>query len=233
MSCEHPPQYQVEDHREGFIICTLCSFVIDKVFSFQPNISFPHKQQGSFKTYKKSDCDGESAIKDICSNYHVTDQVTQQCLALFNRARLRLKGRNIPINTIAAFAIYRGLMEESIPRSAQEILVMTGVDLTQIFDVEKICDMGLAPIPSSNDFVERFGAQCGLSYQSIKIIKEKCALVNDICENYAPHTIAAGLIFMYDKKLTTRYVAEVCGVSASSIYKIVKKLSKNVDFNLK
>jgi transcription initiation factor TFIIIB Brf1 subunit/transcription initiation factor TFIIB len=134
---------------------------------------------------------------------------------------------------LIAYSIYRGMMEENVARSAQEILYMTGVELSEIYAVEKAMNANIINFTTSEDFVERFAIQCGLTFNDVKHLRNKCKLANEICENFAPQTIASSLIYMYDKNLSVHSISRICLVSASSIHKAVKKLNTALRFHEK
>lgn len=230
--CEHPIHMQVEDVREGFITCIQCSRVIDQIYCFEPNIPYPHE----IKNVESSPTTSPEIryLKDICSNFNIPTYIAHKCVTIYEDAKQRTSGkRRLPKNALVAFAIYRGMLEEGVPRSAQEIYSMTNVPLSQIFEIEGICEIGMdfSSITSSESYIERFATFCDLNFQDIKIIKAKCSLADDICENSAPQNIAAALIFLYDKQLTVQRISKICCVSSSSIYKIVKKLNADLRFS--
>jgi hypothetical protein len=118
---------------------------------------------------------------------------------------------------------------------------MTGVELPRIFELEKqVTPFTIFEQPSniqytfvhlSNTYIERFAAQCNLTFQEIQLILRECDVANDVCENYAPQTIAAALIAQYcksfKKEVTVQDVAKLCLVSSSSMYRVIKKLSSH------
>ncbi len=226
-SCTHPEELCIEDHHEGTVVCTGCSRVLDQLYAFEANISYPRNEEQAPKAYTFISISAE----DICANFNLPSSILPRCGVIFDEARKSLKWHKFPLATLSAYALYKSMTEEGIVRSPQEIQCMMGVTLSQIYEVEKVMQRNTINITTSEDYLERFVVQCGLNFNDFKVIRKKCQIAEEICENFAPQTIAAALVFLYHKSLTVRKVSEICLVSASSIHKIVTKLTNDLRFH--
>jgi len=221
MSCDHPPMYCVHDDREGTVVCTLCAHVIDQLYMFDNSLK------------EARDTSNEN-ITNICINFNIADSIRHRCNVIFQRTCAISKSWKFPTNVLVAYSIYYGLLEHSISRSPQEIFCMTGVPLSQIFEVEKTLTPQVLVIPLSPvTYIERFAVQCGLNFKDTQnIIRsyKNVSCTSEHFDNYGPPTIAAAFIVLYckEKKITftIKNIAKICLVSASSIYRVVKKMKK-------
>jgi transcription initiation factor TFIIIB Brf1 subunit/transcription initiation factor TFIIB len=218
MSCTHSSV--IEDEREGTVVCLACCRVIDQLY-----VSFAVSNPTLSNPLSKYD-----SIENICANFHIPESVKQSCISIFERVK-RVKGtRKFSNSALIAYAIYNGLLEHTIARSPQEILFMTGVDLTQIMAIEKVLSTPVI-CPSSSTYLERYAVQCGLGFKDVQQMYHYYEYVNELCENYASQTIAAAIIAHYcklnKKALTVKKIANVCMVSSSSLYRIIKKINSN------
>lgn len=216
MSCDHLDY--MEDEKEGTIVCIKCGLVLDQLYL-----------HSSYNSCFYNNSYEVQAIQDICANFHIPKTIEQKCIEVYENVHSTVK-KQFPKAVIVAFCVYHALMEHDVPRSPQEILCMTGIELPRIFDVEKEITNYCRSDTTSVTYVERFGFHCGLSFNDIQCIKNYCLLADSICENYAPQTIAAALISYYcklhKKNITVQKVAKTCLVSASSMYRITQKLTK-------
>jgi transcription initiation factor TFIIIB Brf1 subunit/transcription initiation factor TFIIB len=232
--CLHDPIYVVEDIHEGVSVCTRCSLVVNSQcygeefignqnsldISYQPNISYP---------YEPLFCE----IKDICINHHIPDYIAQKCLEIYSETNkiLQSKKCNFPKETVAAYAIYKGMQVENYSRSNRELYSMTGITMQQIWNVESKIDHSVMQIPKVEDFLDRFGAFCNLNFNDIKKIKEKAWIASEICHSHAPPNVAAALIYIHhNSNLSVQAISELCLVSNSSIHKIVRILNESTEF---
>lgn len=222
MACEHSSY--VEDDREGTIVCTLCCRVLDQLYLHDkysleiPSLVTPNAN-----------------IQDICANFNIPYSIEQDCYKIYTEITAS-KLKRFPKNVLVAYCIYQALMNHEVARSPQEILCMTGVELSRIFEVEKLLtNTDISDHPTSVTYVERFGQQCGLSFSEIQRVAKNCTLADETCENYAPQTIAATLISCYcklrKKSVTVKTISKICLVSASSMYRISRTLSKKCIFD--
>lgn len=237
MSCEH---YQtVEDEREGTVVCISCGLVLDQLYIYQQY---------------SDNSELNISITDICANHNIPTSIAQKCTDILQHIQTTISSRRFPKNVLIAYAVYQGLLENDVVRSPTEILNMTGVELSRIYDVEKaltsITNTVMPSIivksidtrqplrstskatfyeyPTPQLYIERFSTQCGLSFQDIQNITSYCKHIVELCENCASQTVAASLILYYCKtrklKTTIRDISTVCMVSVSSIYRIQKKI---------
>jgi transcription initiation factor TFIIIB Brf1 subunit/transcription initiation factor TFIIB len=225
MSCGHPSY--VEDDREGTVICTVCCQVIDQLYSYDTYQVDTFSQLPAFNV-------NIQAIQDICANFNIPSSIEAKCIEIYQDISTS-KTKRFPKNVLIAFSVYQGLIEHNVARSPQEILCMTGVELSRIFEVETLlAKTDISDHPTSATYVERFGLQCGLSFSDIQYVLTNCKLADEICENYAPQTIAATLISCYcklrKKSITVQTISKTCLVSSSSMYRIARSLSKHCKF---
>lgn len=221
-SCEHLPIWCVEDEKEGTIICTHCAFVIGELYvhAYNPTI---------FESFE-SKAPVDSPIADICANFNISSAIQRHCESLLEKFQILSQTRKIAKTSLYAYCIYRGLTEHNIPISPQEILCMTGLELSTILNIEKLLTTStICEFPTSDTFIERFANQCGLSFKDVQCITYNCKYANEICENFAAQTIAAALIVIYcklhKKRLNAKFISSKCLVSSSSVYRVVKKLN--------
>ena len=224
MACDHSSY--VEDEHEGTIVCTVCCQVLEQLYSHDPFIlnSLPETTTNT----------ATQNIQDICANFNIPNSIEQKCIDTYIKISTS-KVKRFPKNVLIAFSIYQSLLEHDVARSPKEILCMTGVELSRIFEVEKLLvDIDISDHPTSATYVERFGQQCGLSFPEIQCVTKYCELADEACENYAPQTIAATLISCFcklrKKSVTVQTISKTCLVSASSMYRISRTLSNRCKF---
>jgi len=214
--CLHPSHRIVDDYHEGISTCLDCSRVLDQLYLYEEAVE---RERASSTDVSAKDY---AAIQDICSNHNIPSKIASICITVYKKLLLTIKAQKFPNISLIAFSIYRGLLEEDSYRTAQEIFCMTGVSLSQIFDVERFYSEHFNVIPASEDFVERFCVLCELEYQQIWYFKSQCETANVLCENFAPQTVAASVLFTHKGKnarLTAKFISDRCSVSMSSIYK--------------
>jgi len=224
MPCDH--SISVEDTHEGTVVCTLCCRVLDQLYTYDSHSLTPFPESDIPTT--------GNAIRDICANFNIPNAIEQRCLEIYTEIAPS-KIKRFPRNVLVAFSVYQGLMDHDVARSPQEILCMTGVELSRIFEVEKLLtNTSISAHPTSATYVERFGQQCGLSFPEIQHVMKFCEVADNICENYAPQTIAASLISCYcklfKKCVSIQMISKICLVSSSSIYRITRLLTKQMIF---
>jgi len=223
MDCEHPVALLIEDEREGSIVCGVCAMVVDQLYMHN---AFVDNSITSIPNISNTPFD------DICANFNISNTIKHTCLTLLHTIQTLPQLRNSMKQRVQAYCLYRSLLEHNVTRSPQEIYCMTGVELSHILTIDNLVNTTVhCEYPSSDTFIERFALQCGLIFKDLQCITFYYKPMMEICENYAPQTIAAALIANYCKlhntHSTVKFIAKQCLVSASSIYRILKHL--NID----
>lgn len=215
----HRSEHLIQDDREGFIVCTACGLALDQVFHFDADIPHPTSEVEIKAT------EGQT-IRDMCVNFHISDEIIDKCISIYNEVYKKLaRSRRFSKLQIMAYSIYSCLQNENVPRSPQEIYLMTGVELAKLYEIEKNLQSFSENVGSAEEYIERFGRYCDLSYPEIHRLRLRCHTASEICENFTAPSIAAALIAIYKKPIKTQVICNYCLVSSSSVYKIMRKLS--------
>ena len=221
-TCSHPGKYVIEDLHDGTIVCTLCALVLDQVYSYNHFLIDAH----GFSTVH------DNMVTNICDNCNFGDVIRANAQVIYESASNKLKddARRFAMEEISSYAVYKSLKENGVPISGKELLSISNVSLSKIWEIENVCEPNsyLDADTEIAHFVERYCAYCQLSLSDVQEIKSNIVEATSICMNYMPQNIAVGLIYMYRKTFSVQSIAKICNVSPSSIYKIVKVLNEQM-----
>ena len=220
-TCKHPDQYVIEDIHDGSIVCTSCALVLDQAYSFN------HFLVDNTERFFPID----NMVTTICDNCNYDESIKSNAQIIYENACKKLQDfRRFTIEEVSSYAVYKSLKDNGVPISGKELLSISNVSLSRIWQIENVCE----PNSYSNGnvellhFIDRYSTYCRLSFAETQKLKSNAVEASIICMNHAPQNVAVGLIYMCSKKFSVQGVSKICNVSPSSIYKIVRLLNEQM-----
>jgi transcription initiation factor TFIIIB Brf1 subunit/transcription initiation factor TFIIB len=205
----------ISDLATGDIICTACSFVIEKYYDTPVTTSFTEPDH-KWKNY----------ILNVCANMCVNDCIATESLTRF---RSLISTTIAKQREIAAYALYETLLKHNVGKTVEEVSFYTEVLPKAIWKVEKSvhCEYDekvenyLDKFCYFNDLTRRDAAQIR------KLIVNNVQLLEAV-EGRHPQNVATALIILYCEKnnisKTMKSICDTCGTSVSSAQQMLKKL---------
>ena len=245
-----PHHNQLDDDREGNVVCTDCGLVIEPIY--QNNIKNLHHQiykdknidATIIKTSKIcNNLDNETNELDIlCNKLHLYSVTKTQVLEKWELIKKwffdkKIKDRKKPQfkKGLIVMAIYQTLIDLDIPRPMSHLCQDAGIVPKYVWYWIKLYDNTYenehkVSILKPSSMSEYFLRPLSLSYKEIKDI-EKLVDKNNVL-TYAPQTILAACAYMFLRKQnkqspSIKKLAKLLGVSVMSVYRCTAAIKNN------
>ncbi|XP_037952393.1 transcription initiation factor IIB-like [Teleopsis dalmanni] len=171
-----------------------------------------------------------SIVREFCSRAHMPDSIAHRAQEYFKKYAQYFNLR-VETKCKCLAAIYMAARVESVPRSYRELAVIGGVSAYQIAATVKKF-LRTLEVKQGNvnctDFISRFGFQLELSSNVISAAHLIAENIKDFKNIYgrSPTSIAATALYLAAQNeglsLTTKAVADIIGISSTTINLIVK-----------
>lgn len=227
-ACKH--QQTVDDDREGYSVCVLCALVLEPIYQQDGREKF------SKTIVKAVESPIISFLLDVAAHAHIPQFIIDYSISYWKKIKIQLKGHRprITDRTLASYALYETLCRNNLPRTVQEIECITLCKRAKLFAVESALNLQDAanhPL----DYVERFCSLLDIDFYEMKIIR---GIVGNMfgLGGIRPQCVVAVVIFLHcketNKDLQITKICEVCDVSSTNIYAIVRKMKKMYSNNV-
>lgn len=203
---------EIEDYKNGDIICTDCGLILDKIF-IQHSTDFEMERFSPDKEY----------IFEILHRLNIPNIHCSKMLERY-KTSIEMENKQNCTNTkksqLLTYAIYEVLNEYGIPISLKDISAVSGIATDKLFS-EQSC----ATTFPLNATLEKYCSILGLSYKDFLKIQSTLPCV--IQSGHNPTTILGSLLYKYSKDnsldLSMKKIAHVLGISTVSIQRYLKK----------
>ena len=241
--CDHA--IQVDDVREGNVVCTGCGLVLAPIYLNPQNKKEKQTVSTSLISPKlHNNLKNETIELDtLCNKLQLYSVTKTQVLEEWEKIKKwfydqKMKDRKNPHfkRGLIVMAIYQTLIELNIPRPMSHLCQDAGVAPKYVWYWIKLYNKNKTnehkeTILKPSSMSEYFLKPLNLSYKNIKEINELVEK-NDIL-SYAPKTILASCAYMFLRKnnkqnLSVKKLAKILGVSVMSVYRCVAALKNNV-----
>jgi len=218
MTCLHPESKIIEDLHDGTFVCLVCSRVVDQVYA-QDVVS-------SFSNISVID----NMITNICANSNFDDSIRAEAQAIFEQTKSKIRKHRFKECELCAYAIYKALTKMHTPISAREIIQISNVSLSKIWEIEKLCDEN-SMFNSGKEirhYLERYSKYCNISFKDTRKMLSVSDKAYSICINHSPQNVAVSILYLYTKAFSVQGLAKICNVSPSCVYRIVRLLNNEL-----
>ena len=246
--CEH--RLQIEDVRQGDVVCGDCGLVLDKIYSFEPikanfcseqylqNKENINKQQTN--TINKHDFNylGDDLLFTLFDKLHLNENTRNSILQLWKRIKRwrfeRRKKHKLNLEGLIVMTVYEGLIKEKIPRPMSHLCQDVGIKpktvwrLIKLYKQDNLSFSKNSPkVFKTTNMLEYFLQPLHLNYFELQSVKQKVK-DHENC-SYAPKTLAAACAYAFLKErqsspISVKITANILGVSVMSLYRCYKKL---------
>ena len=246
--CEH--RLQIEDVRQGDLVCGDCGLVLDKIYSFEPiKTDFCSEKylqneeninEQKTNTKKRSDfcLRGDDLLVTLFDKLHLNKNTRNSILQLWEKIKRwrfeRRKNYKFNLEGLVVMAVYEGLIEEKIPRPMSHLCQDAGVKPKTVWrwmklykhDISLSCKVSPEVFKTTN-MLEYFLQPLHLNFLELQFVKQKVK-DHENC-SYAPKTLAAACAYVFLKEtrstpISVKDTANILGVSVMSLYRCYKKI---------
>ena len=220
LTCPHEKKFHIQDDREGSVICSNCSLVLQDQ-NLICTASESREQITDFEYYDKDEDTLRLNLKNIGTVYDETKQydllinwtenanlppfIVYTCLRFYRTFFIALsdlppkrRGYNFNLEDTTALALYRVLIKEKIPRSMTVIETLTGVSSKKLWRMETdFCsyDQDLNSIKASA-WMSGISFYLPLSYKETQVICDKADSAQQLY-SFSPITMLLTVIYNY------------------------------------
>lgn len=254
--CEHG--IQIEDIRQGDVVCMDCGLVLDKIYTFDL-----HNSNSCFEKYSQNEQNNNKQKINIINNrdfsfaandllitlfdkLHLNESVRNSILQLWEKIKRwyfnRKKKYKCNLEGLVVMALYEGLIKEKVPRPMSHLCQDAGVKpktvwrWVKLYKEDNLTSCKVSPeIFKTSNMLEYFLQPLHLNYQEFIIVKQKVK-EHENC-SYAPKTLAAACAYVFLKEtrsspVSVKKTADILGVSVMSLYRCFKKIknSKSIKY---
>lgn len=212
----------VENEREGESVCVDCGLVLEPLYIEE---TFGKTEiQNYFDTTVLF-------ITDVCKNACISDGVIPQAFSSYKKLRQELHSK-FRDKDIAAYAIYETLNRLEIPRTAEEIQHFSGVKLKDIWLIEANVTVKTV-LSEASSYVNRCCNLLSIEYHDQLFIRKAVNALQNCSQVGSLKTTCcvAVVIYLATKRccivLTLKQICEACGISTTSIHRILRKMRKD------
>ena len=225
-TCLH--QQTVDDDREGHSVCLLCGLVLEQLYQQQD------RRETLIQTSPEKMREEEDPVckflLDVAAHAEIPKSVISYAMSYLKKIQYQLMWHEPRFSdkTLASYALYETLSRNSISRTAEEIAFFTQCKLTKLWAVESALNLK-DTLNHPLDYVERFCTLLDLEFQEMKTIR---GIVGNMFGwgGIRPQCVVAVVIYLYckelNKKLSLVKICEMCDVSSTNIYAIIRKMKK-------
>lgn len=169
-------------------------------------------------------------VKDVGANAHISDNIVLYAINYYDKLSRSTFGRKFREEIIAVYALYEALNKHEVPRLVQEISGYTGVSEQDIWRVEANLTLDF-PLSEPKMYVQRFCTLLQLSYKEQLDVQSEVESLQELpLGNLRCHCLVAVSILLYckekGKKLTLKKICETCGISATSVHRVMRQLKQ-------
>ena len=250
--CEH--LLQIEDVRQGDLVCGDCGLVLDKVYSLEPvksnfcsekysqNEENINEQKTNTKKRHDFCLSGDDLLITLFDKLHLNENTRKSILQLWEKIKSwhfeRRKKHKLNLEGLVVMAVYEGLIEEKIPRPMSHLCQDAGVKPKTVWRWIKLYKQDnsspdkIAPkVFKTTNMLEYFLQPLHLNFQELQFVKQNVKK-HENC-SYAPKTLAAACAYAFLKEtrstpISVKNIADILGVSVMSLYRCHKKLKINL-----
>jgi transcription initiation factor TFIIIB Brf1 subunit/transcription initiation factor TFIIB len=215
-----PHTETIDDDQQGECICLQCGLVLEPVYQTQVN------ETRHFNDPENDMREIDEFLKDVGEHAGIPLSIINYTEWYFQKIKKQLLAKKkFKDKDIASYALYETLCRHKIPRTVQEIIYFTSTTAKQMFAIESELNIK-ETLNHPLDYCDRFCSLLGIDFWDGKIIK---GIVFNMfgLGNVRPQSVVALVVYLYckEKKLeiTLTDICEVCSVSASNIYKLVRE----------
>ena len=251
--CEH--KNQVDDDREGHVVCTDCGLVIEPIYH---NVNVNYDKKNPYQHYDKNEeivttlieipkihrnFQNETMELDILCNklqlYSVTKTQVFERWELIKKWFLDKKMKDRKKLSyrkgLIVMAIYQTLIDLDIPRPMSHLCQDAGIVPKYVWYWIKLYHKtrtkeDKVSILKPSSMSEYFLKPLNLTFKEVEEIK-KLVEKNDVL-TFAPKTLLASCAYMFLRNknkdtLSVKNLAKVLGVSVMSVYRCIAALKRN------
>jgi transcription initiation factor TFIIIB Brf1 subunit/transcription initiation factor TFIIB len=225
--CLH--QQTIIDDREGDSVCLLCGLVLEVVYQQEWRWDRGGGGGGeAYSPYENASDPTFNFLLDVAAHAEIQKCIVQQTFSYFKKIKIKLEQRTpkFPDRVLASYALYETLSRNNVSRSVQEIEFFTNCNLAKLWAVESALNLK-DTLCHPLDYVERFCSQLSIKFTEMKVIK---GIVGNMfgLGGIRPQCVVAVVIYLYCReikhKLALAKICEVCDVSSTNIYAIIRKM---------
>lgn len=223
-----PHQQTVDDDREGSCVCLQCGLVLEAIYQ-QPWRQEERDSSEVFSSSGQSD-QIKTFLLDVAAHAEISACIVEYTYTYFKKIKRQLENHTPKFTerVLASYALYETLSRNKFSRTVQEISFFTTCSLSKLWAVESALNLK-ETLNHPLDYVERFCSLLDIKYHEMKIIR---GIVGNMFGwgGIRPQCVVAVVIHLYCKetknKLPLLRICEVCDVSSTNIYAIIRKMKK-------
>lgn len=219
--CAH--RQTIDDDREGNSVCLECGLVLEPIYQ-------PLWQEAADLSIVERNDPIRTFLLDVAAHAEIPQSIVEYSMSYYNKIKRQLQNHQPKFSeqVLASYALYETLSRNNISRSVQEIEFFTSCKATKLWSVESALNLK-ETLNHPLDYVERFCNALEIKYQDVKIIK---GIVGNMfgLGGIRPQCVVAVVIYLYHKetknKLPLLKICEICNVSSTNIYAIIRRMKK-------
>ena len=249
--CDH--QSQIEDVRQGDLVCGDCGLVLDKIYLHEPiktnfcsekylqNEGNINSQQTNAINRRDLFYTGDDLLITLFDKLHLSENTRNSILQFWEKIKRwrfeRKKKHKLSLEGLVVMAVYEGLIQEKIPRPMSHLCQDAGLKPKTVWRLIKLykqdnlssCKISTKVFKTSN-MLEYFLQPLHLNFLELESIKQKVKNYKNY--SYAPKTLAAACAYVFLKEtrstpISIKNTANILGVSVMSLYRCYKKLKQS------
>ena len=250
--CEH--ENQLDDDREGHVVCVDCGLVLEPIYQNPPknidkNILLCHNSKNNvittvFEPQKiHNNLKNETMeLENLCNKLHFYFYTKNKILEQWEIIKkwvldTKMRDRKNPQyrKGLIVMTIYQSLVELDIPRPMSHLCQDVGISQKYVWYWIKLYNKTQnkghkLTILNPTSMSEYFLKPLNLSYKDIQEINNE--VKNNEVLTYAPKTILASCAYMFLKNnkkqnISVQKIANLLGVSVMSVYRCITALKNN------
>ena len=244
--CEH--RLQIEDVRQGDLVCGDCGLVLDKIYSFEPiktkfcSEKYTQNEENineqKTNTKNRHSLTGDDLLITLIDKLHLNENTRNLIFQIWEKIKRwhfeRKKKHKINLEGLVVMAVYEVLIEQKIPRPMSHLCQDAGVKpktvwrWIKLYKQDNSSSCGISPkVFKTTNMLEYFLQPLHLNFQELQFVKQKVK-EHENC-SYAPKTLAAACAYVFLKEtrsstVSVKNTANTLGVSVMSLYRCYKKL---------